>query len=109
MRISEKKLRSVVRNIIAESTSSAPKLGKGYGCVVYGESINFDSFVLRIVLDSEPFVKYAAEAVKMQEGRIISSTGGELELLAEFNTTTTSGEEQSPKLVAGNIAFYVGR
>ena len=108
MRITEKRLRSIVKNVIAEAAISGPQLSKGYGCVVYGESIDFDSFVLRIVLDKEFNVRYAKEAIEMNEGRIVNSMGGTT-LLAEFDSVSSSSKDNTPKLVAENIAFYVSR
>ena len=108
MKITERRLRSIVKNVIAESAVSGPQLGKAYGCVVYGESVSFDSFVLRVVLDKEFNVRYAKEAIEMQEGRVVNSIGTTT-LLAEFDTTTSMGKGHSPSLVAENIAFYVGR
>lgn len=108
MRITENRLRRIVKKVISESAGSGPQLGDGYGCKVYGESIDFDSFILRIVLDKEFNIKYAKEAVQMQEGQIVGSSTGTT-LLAKFPTTTSSGDQQSARLVAENIAFYVGR
>lgn len=108
MRITESKLRRIIKNVIAESVGSGLKLGDGYGCEVYGESIDFDSFTLRIVLDNEFNVKYANQAVEMQEGQIVGDSTGTT-LMAKFPSTTASGDHQSPRLVAENIAFYIGR
>ena len=49
MRITEGRLRSIIRSVLKESVETSVPLGKGYGCEVYGESIDFDSFVLKIV------------------------------------------------------------
>ena len=68
MRTTEKSIRAIVRNIIAEaeqypkhpdsytsriSGKSEPQLAFDYKCAVYGVSIDFDSFVLRIIMDKE--------------------------------------------------------
>ena len=108
MKLTERRLRNIVKNVIAEAAMSGPQLSKAYGCVVYGESVSFESFVLRVVLDKEFNVRYAKEAIEMQEGRVVNSMDGTT-LLAEFDTTTSTGKGQSPSLVAENIAFYVGR
>tara|TARA_B100001059_G_scaffold229458_1_gene262073 strand:- start:94 stop:423 length:330 start_codon:yes stop_codon:yes gene_type:complete len=108
MRITESKLRRVIRSVILESAVSEPQLGKGYGVVVYGHSITFDSFVLKIVLDKEFNIRYAKEAIDMQEGSIVENIGNTT-LLAEFKNNTKSGKHQTPGLVAENIAFYIGR
>ena len=108
MKITENRLRRIIEKVILESAGSGPQLGKGYGCEVYGENIDFDSFALRIILDNEFNVKYAKQAVEMQEGQLVGDSTGNI-LLAKFPHTTRSGDHQSPKLVAENIAFYVGR
>ena len=112
MRLTESKLRRVIRSVLKESIGSGPLLGKGYGCEVYGESIDFDSFVLKIVITKENIVEYAKDAVKMQEGEILNAEDtvtGEGTLIASFKNEVSSGKTQTPKLVATNIAFYVGR
>lgn len=102
MKITESKLRKIIRSVITESAISARA-----GCEVFGESIDFNSFVLRIVLKNEKFVKYAKEAIKMQEGEIESESG--TTLIAKFSNETRAGKDQSPGLVSRNITFWVYR
>ena len=71
MRIAEKKLRSVIRQIISESVSGKQRLAKEYGCEVFGQSITFNYFTLEVVLESNFNVRYAKQAIEMQEGKVI--------------------------------------
>ena len=108
MRITESRLRSVIRKTISESAVGKKTLATAYGCEVFGHSITFDSFMLEVVLESNFNIRYAKEAIEMQEGNVISET--ELSIVAEFPfMPSSSGKPQDPSLVAKNIAFYLGR
>tara|TARA_A100001035_G_C27538834_1_gene388704 strand:+ start:51 stop:389 length:339 start_codon:yes stop_codon:yes gene_type:complete len=112
MRISESRLRSLIRNIVVESwrdhssieSGGMQMLAKGYGSKIYGNAEEY--FTLKIELTGSVDAKWALEGIEKQHGEIVSNEGNII--VAKF-PYMKDGKTAVPKLVADNLAFWIGR
>jgi hypothetical protein len=104
MRMTERRLRRAIKNIITESSGM---IANKYGVKVSIQLMSLDDFSLEITLDKADNVSYAKNAVEMQEGSVVSENGNTI--VAKFPTALKNNKSQGPYLVADNIAFWVSR
>ena len=117
MRISESQLRREIRSVIIESQgehsilpSSDHMLASGFGSKVFGETITFEDFTLRIELDSRSgnLVDNSLRPIKMQAGEVLESDEVAGVIIAKF-PFAIGDRFQTPALVAENIALILAR
>ena len=117
MKISESQLRREIRSVIIESQeeysnlpSSDQMLASGFGSKIFGETITFEDFTLRIELDSRSGnkVEHALSPIRRQAGEVLDSDEVAGVVVAKF-PFEIGNRFQSPILVAENISYFLSR
>ena len=114
MRITESKLRSIIKSVINESADGhLSPIASGSGIDIYCHGSDRSHFLLYVDTKgvtgeyTESKTSLIEEAIEKQLGEVVSFVN--FNYLCKFPSKVGSSLDQTPEMVAKNIIFYASR